>query len=263
MYVFLCEDSIDGIFTAIYDAWNSHYGHKNIYILSKEPENYELFCNYISVKTDLKKSQKVSNTIKERCGLKVWNFFCEAAMAYEKNSAANTSCLSKADALYRSLLYAFSMEKPENIINCLQNPYVLYLFELSRSVSNEAHHLLGFLRFKELQNSVLFAEIHPKNFVLPILGNHFSDRLPQENFMIYDVNRKLALIHRKGISDFFLADASKLNENMLHQYSKKEQNYQKLWCGFFESITIEARKNPALQKKNIPKRFQKDAVEFS
>lgn len=263
MYVFLCEDSIDGIFTAIYNAWDSHYGHKNIYILSKEPENYELFCNYISVKTDLEKSKKVSNTIKKRCGLEAWNFFCEAAMAYEKNPATNTSCLSKADALYRSLLYAFSMEKPGNIINCLQNPYVLYLFELSRSVTNEAHHLLGFLRFKELQNSVLFAEIHPKNFVLPILGNHFCDRLPQENFMIYDENRKLALIHRKGIPDFFLTDASKLDEKMLHQYSKEEQNYQNLWCGFFESITIEARKNPALQNQNIPKRFQKDAVEFS
>ena len=35
MYVFVCEDNIDGIFTAIYDAWASHFGHKNIYILSK------------------------------------------------------------------------------------------------------------------------------------------------------------------------------------------------------------------------------------
>lgn len=58
MYVFLCEDNIDGIFTAIYDAWASHFGHKNIYILSKEPQNYELFCEYISVKTNMEKKSK-------------------------------------------------------------------------------------------------------------------------------------------------------------------------------------------------------------
>ena len=26
MYIFQCEDSLDGIFTAIYDAWDSGYG---------------------------------------------------------------------------------------------------------------------------------------------------------------------------------------------------------------------------------------------
>lgn len=26
MHIFLCEDSIDGIFTGIYDAWASRYG---------------------------------------------------------------------------------------------------------------------------------------------------------------------------------------------------------------------------------------------
>ncbi|MDD6170230.1 MAG: TIGR03915 family putative DNA repair protein [Lachnospiraceae bacterium] len=263
MYVFLCEDNIDGIFTAIYDAWASHFGHKNIYILSKEPQNYELFCEYISVKTNMEKSQKVSNTIKTRCGHEVWIFLCQAAMAYEKQTTFDTSSLSKADALYRTLLYAFSMEKPEHIIDCLQNPYVLYLFELSRSVSNEAHHLLGFVRFKELQNHVLFAKIHPKNLVLPILGDHFSDRLPQENFMIYDENRNLAVIHRKGFSDFILVGTENLDKKILEQYSEDELEYEKLWCGFFSSITIEARINPKLQNQNIPKRFQKDAVEFS
>ena len=109
MYVFVCEDNIDGIFTAIYDAWASHFGHKNIYILSKEPQNYELFCEYISVKTSIEKSQKVSNTIKTRCGYEVWTFLCQAAMAYEKQTTFDTSSLSKADALYRTLLYAFSM----------------------------------------------------------------------------------------------------------------------------------------------------------
>lgn len=269
MYVFICEDTIDGIFTAVYNAWDSHLGHKNIYILAKEPENYELFCEYIRVETDLEKSKKVADTIKRRLGITVYATLCEAIMAEEpcpkktsRMNAADTFSITKADAFYRTLLYAFSMENPTRIMECLGNPYVLYLFELSRNVHTEAHHLLGFLRFQELQNGILFAETHPKNYVLPILGDHFSDRLPGENFMIYDKNRKLALIHRAGIKNFLITDASSINQEMIHNYSASELEYQKLWCGFFESITIEARKNPKLQNQNIPKRFQKDAVEF-
>ena len=40
------------------------------------------------------------------------------------------------------------------------------LFTLSRATANEAHHLLGFLRFSELENGVLFSTIHPKNNAL-------------------------------------------------------------------------------------------------
>ena len=30
MHIFLCEDSIDGIFTGIYDAWASRVGHDRV-----------------------------------------------------------------------------------------------------------------------------------------------------------------------------------------------------------------------------------------
>ncbi len=79
-----------------------------------------------------------------------------------RRSSSSSFSITKADALYRTLLLAFSMEYPDRVLECLGNPYVLYLFELSRSVQNEAHHLLGFLRFKELRSGILFSEIHPK-----------------------------------------------------------------------------------------------------
>ena len=51
-------------------------------------------------------------------------------------------------------------------------------------------------------------------------------------------------------------DTQSFNENI-------EKEYQKLWCGFFDSVAIEARKNPKLQSQNIPKRFWKDTVELA
>ena len=45
MYVFLCEDSPEGIFTGVYDAWESRLGHNNISLqIHTGEENYDLFC---------------------------------------------------------------------------------------------------------------------------------------------------------------------------------------------------------------------------
>ena len=144
---------------------------------------------------------------------------------------------------------------------CLQNLGAV-VFELSRATEAESHHLLGFLRFSELENGVLFATIHPKNNVLPVLGEHFTDRLPMENFLIYDEVRRLAIIHKAG-KHYLIADASTLNQDIIKRYSEKELEYRRLWCAFFDSIAIDTRKNPALQQQNIPKRFWKDTVELS
>ena len=141
-------------------------------------------------------------------------------------------------------------------------PYVHRLFTLSRTTANEAHHLLGFLRFSELENGVLFSTIHPKNNALPILAEHFTDRLPQENFMIYDENRQLAAVHAAG-KNFMLVDASGIDQDLLKRTSEKESAYRKLWLAFFDQIAIQARINPKLQAQNIPKRFWSDTPELA
>ena len=50
----------------------------------------------------------------------------------------------------------------------LSHPMVEKVFELSRSVGGEAHNLKGFLRFRELENGVLYAPITPKARCLPV-----------------------------------------------------------------------------------------------
>ena len=44
--------------------------------------------------------------------------------------------------------------------------------------------------------------------------------------------------------------------------SSDETRLKNLWLAFFETIAIEARKNPKLQIQNIPKRFWADTVEL-
>ena len=85
----------------------------------------------------------------------------------------------------------------------------------------------------------MFSTIHPKNHALPILAEHFADRFPQENFMIYDETRQLAAVHRAG-KNFMLVDASDLNQDIIHNFSEEEQQFRDLWMTFFDSIAIKA-----------------------
>lgn len=261
MYIFLCEDSPNGIFTGVYDAWASRYGHKNVCLkIDSKEDNYELFCSYITVTPDLEKSEKVIRTLRKRLGEEVWSFLYRAAVC-DGRPLNQKHPMDKADAIYKSIVLGLALPDGTKLMNYLGEPYVHQVFSLSRSSENEAHHLLGFLRFRELKNGVLLAKVHPKNDILPLLAEHFCDRLPQENFIIYDEEHKKAALHKKG-STYLIADASDINPAFMEDYSSMELEYQRLWRGFFECIGIEARKNQNLQNQNILKRFQKDALEF-
>ncbi len=272
MYIFVCENSIDGILTGVYDAFAFKVAHRDTLKeqdigLSCHPDaNYQLFTEYIPVPASFEKAAKVRNTLYEKLGEEFYETIVSAILAVDTSGKKNS--MDKANAVYFTICYA--LKKPQgsdipfgaSVLHYLGNPYIHRVFDLSRATHNEAHHLLGFLRFQELANGVLFSVIHPQNHCLPILAEHFTDRLPQENFLIYDETHKLAAVHKSG-TYYALTDASDLNQEILTQLSEKESLYQELWLTFFEHIAIEARKNPKLQAQNIPKRFWKDTVELS
>ena len=264
MYIFVCEDSLDGILTGIYDAWafkiqNNDLSHDDIRLASREPENYELFSDYIHVAPSAEKAEKVSRTLYGKLGSEFYEAIVYAALSREPARKAD---LDKADAIYKTIVLALRSSAKEKVLLYLGEPCIFRVFTLSRATHNEAHHLTGFLRFSELKNGVLFSTIHPKNHVLPILAEHFTDRFPQEDFMIYDETRQLAAVHRAG-KNFMLVDASDLNQDIIHNYSEEEQQFRDLWLTFFDSIAIKARTNPKLQAQNIPKRFWPDALELA
>ena len=58
MVVFVCEDSPEGIFTGVYDAWNSRLGHENVRLEVQGEYNYSLFSEYREVAVDRLKAQK-------------------------------------------------------------------------------------------------------------------------------------------------------------------------------------------------------------
>lgn len=262
MHVFICENTPNGILTGVYDAWElkiqENCAHADLYLVSEQPDNYELFCTYHTVTPSSSKAEKVAATLNRKLGHDFYETILTAILSIDLSSRKK---MDKANAVYQTIVAALRSPKGARILDSLSNPYIYRVFELSRATASEAHHLKGFLRFSELSNGVLFSTIHPKNNALPILAEHFTDRFPQENFIIYDEVHRLAALHRAG-STYMLVDASDINEEFLQSFSENEARFQKLWLTFFESIAIEARTNPELQSQNIPKRFWSDTPEL-
>lgn len=251
-YIFQCEDNLDGIFTAIYNAWDSGYGHKNIQIqLIDQMYNYQLFSKYIPVITDYDKAKKVGRTIKNKISVEAYEAICRAAM---------TNRQEKADVIYRFVI--LGLHYGPSIITNYSNPSVQSIFEMNRAVGNEVHHYLGFLRFSELKNAVLYAKINPKNNVVALLAPHFMDRLPIENWIIHDEIRQLAVVHQIG-EGWVQVDTTEVDFSALGKTNTKEEDLEQLWKAFVESIAISERTNLKLQRQNLPMRFRGNMTEFT
>jgi probable DNA metabolism protein len=252
--IYLCDNSIDGIFTAIYLAWSSRYGHSNIKIEEKSEgskySNIELFAEYIAVDTDYSLAEKVSKSIKDKISEEVFEMVCRVALS---------DYCGKADLIYRFLILGFSIGR--TIVEQLSNEVVNSVFRVNKNVGNEAHHLLGFVRFSEQENGLLTSVIHPKNNVLTLITPHFADRLPEERFLIYDEGRKLATFHVPG-SPWILAEVPEIDQARLTEITIHEDEYRDLWKTFFNCIAIKERINFKLQRNNLPLRFRDNMTEF-
>lgn len=250
--VYICEDSITGIFSAIYDAWQNRNRKEELGIALKGMVEQELFCGYIEVEANAKKALAVENLIQRHLGSQAYWCIYHAILSNDPQ---------KADAVLGTMLEARNIPSSSKIMEHLSRPRVQKVFELSRKVSNEAHYYKEFVRFAELQNGVLFSEIEPKYQILACLGDHFENRFPLENWMIYDKTHKMFLVHERQ-KHWILALNQKMDVDKTKQISRAETVYMKLWKGFFESVSVKERENYNRQRQHLPLHCREHIVEF-
>ena len=249
--ILVCEETPEGIFSAVYYAYEQKYSPNNTKVEVGEIENYELFANYIQVQTDYEKAKKVDRTIAGKFGEISYSYLWHALYSKEKE---------RGDAVYHTIARGLARAYKGELVNFLQDPYVLAVSKMHQNVWCEAHHYMGFVRFQELKNGILYSEIEPKNHVLPIIAEHFADRFPKENFMIRDKGRNLYIVHEAGKGVVFhQEEGERITEEM---YSKEERKIQELFRIFHTTIAIKERKNLELQRQLLPLRFRESMVEF-
>lgn len=251
--VLICEDSIEGILTGVYKAYELKKDHNFIHLQTSGIENYRLFSTYQEVEADEEKSGKVLRIIYQRFGAEAYTQLCQAMVSCDTE---------KADAVYHTIVVGISGRYRGRLMDHLSNRYIRKAFSLSRNTGIEIHHLLGFLRFQELQNGVLLARYGPKNDITALLTPHFANRLPNEDFAIYDEQRKYYAVHPKGKQWYLVrGELPILKEQEV--YTRQEAEYQMLYRHFCGSIAITDRKNLQLQRNMLPLRFRKYMVEFA
>lgn len=268
-YVFICEDSLTGIFTGVYDAWASRVGHKNVELRTEEPENLEFFCEYEDVIPDEEKAVKVQRSIYRKLGAGVYHNISVCVYGSFKDKAnaiyhTLVDCLSPYGSLYGKKMPSGFHPRGTgtNYLENLCNPYVKRVQEMRKNIWLEQERLLQFVRFHQLANKILFAKVSPKHNVLPLAADHFSNRFPQEKWFIYDELRQYALAHEPGKGCLFM-EQIEIQEKYLKEYSDITGEYEDLWRNFCQSIAIDSRKNQKLQQHYVPLKLRENIVEFS
>lgn len=251
MIVYRCEDSLESIFTAIYQVYEEKRNHEDT-ILSLE-DTPMLFAEDVAVVANEEKVRKVMGTLQRRFGETDYYALCMALSSPD---------IGKAQAVYRTIVQGLKKNTyPGHLFDNLADDNVNKAFVLSRAASRECQHLKGFLRFQELENGILYSKIGPKNNILTFLMPHFADRLPMENFMVYDAVRDFFAIHPAG-RQWYLLCGEQLQLPLKLNLSEQELQYQELFRHFCRTITIKERENRELQRNMLPLRFREYMIEF-
>ena len=135
--IYLCDDTIEGIFTAIYKAWDNNPKTTDVRIRSSS-SSLSFFESYIETDTDYELALKVYNTIISELSWDIYFYIYRTALSYEEE---------RASYIYSFLKKAFKMGPA--IINMLHDDDVLKIFNIDKR-SDVSH--IAFWNLYDLKN---------------------------------------------------------------------------------------------------------------
>lgn len=248
--IYACEDSLEGILSAAHAAYMSRYGHEYQSIQAGDYVETSLFTEVIYVETDIAKASRVADAIIHKISWYAWYMVQHAAMACDAD---------KADAVYRFLIRGFKIGAL--VSEQLADDAVMRVLRLHRTVQREKQHMYGFIRFQELTSGVLFAKFAPKHHQLPLIAEHFADRYPMENWMIYDEKRHEVCVHEVG-KGWWMTSHVTPDQRVIDAVSDSQRAFEQWWKSFYDTIGIQERENPRCRMTMMPKMYWKNMTEM-
>ena len=120
--IYLCDDTIEGIFTAIYKAWDNNPKTTDVRIRSNA-SSLSFFESYVETDTDYELALKVYNTIIRKLSWDIYFYIYRTALSYEEE---------RASYIYSFLKKAFKTGPA--IINMLHDDDVLKIFNIDTRI---------------------------------------------------------------------------------------------------------------------------------
>lgn len=210
------------------------------------------FCEYRIVEESEEKALRLERMIKHHLGYNAYWEIYHALLSTDDR---------KGTVVFEVLQEARKIRQSEKIMEHLGCPAVADVFSMSRSVSNEAHRYEEFIRFRELENGILFSEITPKAQILTCVADHFEDRFPLE-IGSYMIKRIKYVLYTELGKDGDLCGESFLMRERQRIYRKRNGNMSFVEA-VFHSVSIKERENPKCQQAHLPFRYRGEMTEFS
>lgn len=241
--IYLYDGSFNGLLCCVFESYDRREMPAEI-LTPDMPQ--AILLPVKEIMTDLQKANRVLVSIPKKMGPAALNFVRHAFL----------TCLPQKELHILRFMHLGYCHGP-SVMAMLANDTVHILFKAVKHLKKESHLLKGFLRFSVFHN-VLVGEIEPKNYVLPLLRQHFCQRYPEERFLIFDQTHGMALAYQPYQSAIMA-----VGDLVLPEPDKEEQSFRELWRLFYETIEVKGRHNPRCRMSHMPKRYWKHMTEFN
>lgn len=240
--IYRYDGSFDGLLCCVFES----YAQQEIPMDIIPPDAPQVMLFPVKeIVTDLQKSARVLASIPAKMGAPALEFVRHAFL----------TCLVRKE-LNILLFLRMGYRYGSGVMGMLADDVVHTLCKAVKHLDKEAELLRGFLRFSVF-NNILVAEIEPKNYVLPLLVQHFCERYREEHFLIWDKTHAMALVYRPCQSAVIPVSDLELPEP-----DEQEQSFRELWRLFYDTIEVQGRHNPQCRMSHMPKRYWKYMTEF-
>ena len=239
------DGSLEGLLTAVFLAFErKEYPSDVSASRSFAPR---LGQRIVEVETNMERAWRVRAGIIRVCDVETYQ--CVVAASLSDEPDAGSSILS---------FIRYAMKRGPRARFDKAAPDVERFAEIVRSVKNERHYWVQFMRFSKTRDGVYVAVCNPKASVVPLLMGWFSARFNTQPFIVFDEVHHVAGVSHNGewqlvrSPDFVVPPAA-----------DDDAFYEQAWKTFYDSVAIDARYNPELRRSFMPKRLWKNIVELS
>ena len=241
MIKYIYDGTFDCFMTSIFKV----YENKTTDFLICSAENYleELFESKEYIEAEYDKSDRVIDKIISCMGKPAFITILKVFYSDARNSEM---------VIYDYI--EFGLKVGKRVSSLIVEKKVKKADDISKRVAKEIHLYMGILRFSEVEKNYFYAPFEPDNNIVDFLVPHFTKRLGTFNWIMHDKKRDIAVIFdsKSKESKQIVIDSDKFD---LLMEKFKNDDYTKLWKGYFNSIAIANRKNPGLQKQFMPRRY--------
>ena len=265
MVVYVFDNTLDGLLTAVFDSF---FRKQQDVTLLAEGEQLPLFTDEPHrVVTDCEHAERVWIGLEKylskdglhmitvswlseerRLSQPLFNFICKVFREPKGGVGKD----------FKSMSYEHNASDPD----------VLEVRNTCRRVLHEQLRMKQFIRFQKAKDGTYLAVVSPDHNVLPLITGHFQDRFNDQPWLIYDAKRHYGYYYdRKTVIHVTFEDEASVPFDLTNGkmdagvLSEDDKIFQDLWRTYFKAICIKERKNPQKQLNDMPRRYWKYMTE--